>query len=116
MRHQKQRATLGRKKGPREALIRSLAESLILHGKIVTTHAKARALKRYVEPLITKAKRGTLADRRHLIAHLYTDAVVLRLMNEIGPKYKERDGGYTRTTKVGVRPNDGAQKVVIELV
>jgi large subunit ribosomal protein L17 len=116
MRHQKKNNTLGRVKAQREALMKSLAESLIIHGSIETTRAKAKALRGVVEPLITTAKRGTLADRRTLISKLYTDTVVNKLLDELGPQYKERNGGYTRITKVGFRPNDGAEKVRIELV
>jgi len=116
MRHQKQKATLGRERAGRKALMRSLAESLILHGAIKTTEPKAKALRIFVEPLITKAKRGTLADRRLLIAALYTDKAVRKLMDEIGPKYKERAGGYTRIKKIGTRRNDAAEMVTIELV
>ena len=96
--------------------MKSLAESLVLHNSIVTTKAKAKAVKDYLEPLITKARKGGLANRRRLISALYTDKVVDKLMDEIGPKYKERPGGYTRITKIGYRPNDGAEKVRIELV
>ncbi len=116
MRHHKKNNTLGRVKAQREALMKSLAESLILHGAIETTKAKAKALRTVVEPMITRAKGGTLADRRLLISRLYTDKVVNKLMDELGPQYKERNGGYTRITKVGFRPNDGAEKVRIELV
>jgi large subunit ribosomal protein L17 len=116
MRHRVKKFTLGRKKAQRDALMRSLAESLILHEKITTTKAKAKALKTFVEPLITKARKGDLANRRLLIKSLYTDVVVRKMMDTIGPRYKDRDGGYTRITMVGYRPNDGAEKVVIELV
>lgn len=116
MRHQKKNNTLGRVKAQREALMKSLAESLILHGAIETTSAKAKALRGFVEPLITTAKGGSLANRRTLISKLYTDKVVNKLMDELGPQYKDRNGGYTRITKVGFRPNDGAEKVRIELV
>ena len=116
MRHAKKKVTLGRERGPREALLRSLAESLILHGSIQTTQAKARAVRGFVEPLVTKAKKGTLAERRMLISTLYTDAAVNKMMNDIGPRYKEREGGYTRTTKIGQRYNDAAPMVRIEFV
>ena len=116
MRHKKVKATLGREAAQRKALMRSLAESLVLHEGIVTTQAKARALRRFVEPIITIAKSGTLADRRRIISQLYTDKVVNKLMDDIGPRYKERAGGYTRIIKIGQRPNDGAKKVRIELV
>lgn len=116
MRHQKKKATLGRESAQRKALMRSLADSLLLHGKIKTTEAKAKALRSVVEPLITKAKKGTLNARREAIKVLYTDAAVKKLMDEIGPKYKERQGGYTRIVKLGQRPNDGAPMVRMELV
>jgi len=96
--------------------MRSLAESLILHGGIKTTRAKAKALRGFVEPLITTAKQNTLASRRMLISKLYTDKAVKKLIDTLGPQYKERNGGYTRITKVGFRSNDGAEKVRIELV
>lgn len=116
MRHNKQKFTLGREKAQRDALIRSLAESLILHGSIKTTQAKARALRTFVEPLVTKAKKGTLASRRELISSLYTDETVKKLMEELGPRYKERAGGYTRIIKMGPRFNDAAEMVRIEFV
>lgn len=116
MRHLKKKITLGREKAPREALMRNLAESLIMHGSIKTTKAKARALRTFVEPLVTKAKKGTLAERRALISVLYTDATVNKLLTDIGPRYKERAGGYTRIIKIGPRFNDAAEMVRIEFV
>jgi large subunit ribosomal protein L17 len=116
MRHKKQKTTLGREKAARKALMRSLAESLVLHDKIKTTGPKAKALRIFVEPLITKARRGTLADRRKIISLLYTDRAVEKMMTEIGPKYKDRNGGYTRIKKAGTRRNDAASMVTIELV
>lgn len=116
MRHLKKKVTLGREKAPREAMMRNLAESLILHGSIKTTKAKARALRSFVEPLVTKAKKGTLADRRLLKSALYTDATVNKLLTEIGPRYQERSGGYTRIIKMGPRFNDAAEMVRIEFV
>lgn len=116
MRHRKKKTTLGREKSQREALLRNLAESLILHGKIKTTVAKAKALRIVVEPLITKARKGTLAERRNIMKFLYTEKAVKKLMDEIGPKYKERQGGYTRITKAGSRVNDGADIAYIEFV
>ena len=116
MRHLKEKFTLGRPRAQRKALMRSLATSLITHGKIKTTKAKAKALRTVVEPLITKAKRGTLADRRELYKMLYTDEAINMLMNEIGPRYKDRNGGYTRIVAEGTRRNDAAEVVRIELV
>jgi large subunit ribosomal protein L17 len=116
MRHRKKNRTLGRVKRKREALLRNLADSLVLHGRIETTLAKAKELRTFVEPLITKAKNGTIADRRSLIKVLYTDMSVDKLIKEYGPKYKERPGGYTRITKLGPRKNDAAEMAVIEFV
>jgi len=116
MRHKKKKATLGRVKPQREALMRSLAESLILHGSIKTTKAKARALRSFVEPLITKAKKGDLTARRNLIKVLYTDKVINKLLKDVAPGYKDRQGGYTRIIKIGPRANDSADMVRIEFV
>lgn len=116
MRHRSKKVTLGRNAGLRKALFRSLAESLILHDGIVTTRAKARALRSVVEPLVTKAKRGSAADTARIQSVLYTGRAVKRLTTEIAPRYKERPGGYTRITKLGVRASDGGDKVRIEFV
>ena len=116
MRHQKKKATLGREKAPRAALMRNLAESLILNGSIKTTKAKARALRSFVEPLVSKAKKDTLMSRRNLLKALYTKKAVSKLLKELGPNYKERNGGYTRITKIGPRGSDGAVMARIEFV
>jgi large subunit ribosomal protein L17 len=116
MRHLHQKATLGRETSQRKALMCSLAESLILHGGIKTTLAKARALRIFVEPLITRAKKNTLTARRLLKSSLHTDKAVDKLLKEIGPKYIERAGGYTRIIKMARRPNDAAETARIELV
>ena len=116
MRHNSKKVTLGRKSPQRKALMRGLAENLVLHESIKTTSAKAKALRGVVEPLVTKAKRGTLADRRAIMRVLYTEASIKKMMENLGPKYKERAGGYTRITKIGTRTNDAAQMVRIEFV
>ena len=116
MRHRMKNRSLGRVKRQREALLRNLADSLILHGRIETTLAKAKELRMFVEPLVTKAKKGTMAERRNLIKVLYTDEAVKKMMDNYGPKYKDRDGGYTRITKTGPRKNDAAEMAVIEFV
>lgn len=116
MRHKRQKFILGREKAHREAMMKNLAESLILHGKIKTTKAKAKALRTVVEPLITKAKKNNLSARRQLIQALFTDKVVNKLLDELGPKYKDRNGGYTRIIKLGNRSNDAAEMAIIELV
>jgi len=116
MRHRKKKMTLGRTRAKRKALLRSLADSLVLHGSIKTTRAKAKALRMFVEPLVTKAKVDSLAAQRHMRKFLYTDAAVKKMMKEIGPRFKERAGGYTRTIKLGNRKNDAAEMVQIEFV
>ena len=116
MRHKKQKATLGREAGVRKALMRSLVESLVMTGSMKTTSAKARAIRRFVEPLVTKAKKDTLVNRRAMVRFLYTTAAVNKMMKEIGPRYAQRQGGYTRITKLGARRNDAAEMVRIEFV
>lgn len=116
MRHNSKKITLGRQSAERQALFRALAEQLVLRESIRTTSAKAKALRAVVEPLITKAKRGTLADRRLISKVLYTQAAVGKMMKVFGPKYKERAGGYTRITKLGLRAGDAAPMVRIEFV
>ncbi len=116
MRHNRKKVTLGREIGPRRALLRGLAENFVLHGAIRTTKAKAKAVRGVVEPLVTKAKKNNLAARRAITSVLYTDVAVKKMMNDIGPKYKERAGGYTRITKIAARANDGAEMVRIEFV
>lgn len=116
MRHQKKNIKLGRELGPRKALMRSLAESLILHEGITTTKAKAKALKTVLEPLVTKAKRGKPVDMEKIMEVLYTKKAITKLMKEIAPRYTERKGGYTRMTKLGNRFNDSAEMVRIEFV
>jgi len=116
MRHQKKKITLGRVSQVRKALMRSLAESLILHGSIKTTLAKAKALRTVVEPLVTKAKKNDLAARRNVLKFLYTEQAVNRLFTEIAPNYKDRRGGYTRIIKMARRPNDAAEVARIEFV
>lgn len=116
MRHQKKKTTLDRNSANRRALLANLAESLILHEKIQTTSAKAKALRPVVEKLITKAKANTLAARREIMKTLYTPAAVKKMMEVIAPRYRERAGGFARIIKLGNRKGDNAEKSVIELV
>ncbi len=112
------------KKGPRlggspahqKAILANLATSLFEHGAITTTEAKARVLRPYAEKLITKAKRGDLHNRRQVMSVIRDKGVVHTLFTEIGPRYEERPGGYTRITKLGPRKGDNAPMAVIELV
>lgn len=116
MRHRKNTFTLGRKAAPRKALMRNLAQSLVMHGSIKTTTAKAKALRTVVEPLVTRARRGSMADRFRIARVLYTKPAVKKMLDDIGPKYKDRNGGYTRITKLGKRASDGADMARIEFV
>lgn len=103
-----------RKRDPRKALLRGLAESLILHEKIKTTEAKAKELRPYIEKLITKAKKQTLASRRNLLK-LFSNNIV-RKLEEISRRYIERQGGYTRIIKLIPRGTDAAKMARIEFV
>lgn len=116
MRHQKKKLTLDRASAPRKALMRGLAESLILFEKITTTKAKGRATRSQVERYITKAKQNTLAARRHLLSKLPAKNVVKKLLEVLGPRYAERKGGYTRVTLLNHRVGDGAEEVLVELI
>ena len=116
MRHRVKGAILGRVKGPREALLRNLATSVILYEKVKTTKAKAKFVRPLVEKAITVSKAGTLTARRQLHAMLTLDNAVEKLVKELGPKYKERKGGYTRITPLKRREGDAAELVQIELV
>jgi len=116
MRHNKKTIKLGRTRAPRIALMRSLAESLVLHDAIVTTQAKAKALRTVIEPLVTKAKKNRPIDKEQINKVLYTGKASKRLIDVIAPRYTERQGGYTRIIKLGHRVGDGAPKVKIEFV
>ncbi|MBQ9365321.1 MAG: 50S ribosomal protein L17 [Schwartzia sp.] len=107
---------LGRDSSARKALFRSILTSFFRHGRIETTEAKAKEIRRLADRLITLAKRGDLAARRMAIARLYDEDVVRKLFGEIAQKYAERQGGYTRILKLGPRRGDAAPMVIIELV
>ncbi len=117
MRHHVNVRKFGREKNQRIALMRGLVASLITHGRILTTEAKAKELRPKVEKMVTRAKNPTLANRRTLLSGLYNDEqVVTKLISDIAPKYTERPGGYTRITKVVQRVSDGSPMAVIEFV
>jgi len=116
MRHGKKVNHLGRKAGHRRALLANLAISLINHKRIKTTVAKAKALRKYVEPLMTKAKSNTTHNRRVVFSYLQNKEALKELFDEIGGKIADRPGGYTRILKIGFRPGDGAEMAIIELV
>ncbi len=116
MRHRKDNKKLGRTASHRKALLENLAATLFVHKHIKTTVAKAKEARRIVERLITFAKRGTLADRRQVLRAIPDKKIVKNLFDELAPTYKDRNGGYTRTIKLGRRLGDGADLAILELV
>ena len=116
MRHNKAINHLGRKSGHRKALMANMASSLIMHKRIQTTVEKAKALKTYVEPLITKCKEDTTHSRRVVFSYLKDKEAVKELFGVIAPKIADRPGGYTRVLHTGFRLGDGADMALIELV
>ncbi|MBK9256775.1 MAG: 50S ribosomal protein L17 [Saprospiraceae bacterium] len=116
MRHGKKFNHLGRKKGHREAMLANLASSLILHKRITTTLAKAKALRVYVEPLLTKAKDNTTHSRRIVFSDVQNKEVIKELFDNVAAKIANRPGGYCRIIKTGFRKGDGAETAMIELV
>ena len=107
---------LSRTSSQRKALLRSQVTALLANGKIVTTEAKAKELRKVAEKMLTLAKRGDLHARRQVLAYVRDESVVKKMFDEIAPKYKDRQGGYTRIIKTGVRQGDAAPMVIIELV
>ncbi|HLS30032.1 MAG TPA: 50S ribosomal protein L17 [Flavobacteriaceae bacterium] len=116
MRHGKKTKILSRKSPHRNAMMANMANSLIEHKRIHTTTAKAKALRVYVEPLITKSKVDTTHNRRQVFGKLHNKHAVSELFREIAPKVGERPGGYTRVIKLGRRQGDQAEMAMIELV
>lgn len=116
MRHKKAINHLGRKDGHRKAMLANMASSLIMHKRINTTVAKAKALKTYVEPLITKSKEDMTHSRRTVFSYLKNKEAVKELFSIIAPRIADRPGGYTRVLHTGFRQGDGADMALIELV
>ena len=116
MRHRVSGKKLGRTTEHRKALMRNLATELFRYGRIKTTLPKAKALRPIVEKLITLGKRGTLSDRRRLLGYLKDKKIAHKVVDEIGPRYMQRPGGYTRIYKLGWRRGDAAEMAIIELV
>jgi large subunit ribosomal protein L17 len=116
MRHHRAGKKLGRDSSHRRALYANLAGSLIEHGRIKTTEAKAKAVKPFAEQMITLGKRGDLAARRQAIAELRSQDVVHQLFADVAPRFANRPGGYTRIVKLGPRQGDAAEMVYLELV
>ena len=116
MRHAKNFNHLGRQKGHRRALLRNLSINLIEHKRINTTLAKAKALRPYIEPLITKSKDNSTHSRRVVFSYLQNKDAAIELFDNIAPKVADRPGGYCRIIKTGFRKGDGAEMAMIELV
>jgi len=116
MRHSRVINHLGRKSEHRKAMLANMASSLILHKRITTTTAKAKALKTFVEPLITKSKDDSTHSRRIVFSYLKDKTAVSELFREVSPKIAERPGGYTRILKIGNRIGDNAEMCILELV
>lgn len=116
MRHNKNFNHLGRQAGHRKALMSNMASSLILHKRIETTVAKAKAVQQFVEPLVTRSKEDTTHSRRMVFSYLKQKEAVTELFRTVAPKIAERPGGYTRILKTGFRLGDGADMCIIEFV
>lgn len=116
MRHRKAGKHLSRNSAQRRALYRSQVTDLLRHEKIVTTEAKAKAVRGVAEHMITLGKQGGLHQRRQALGYVFDGQVVRKLFTEIAPRYGERNGGYTRLTKLGPRKGDNAPLVQLELV
>ena len=116
MRHGKTVNHLGRTASHRHAMLSNMAASLILHKRIETTVAKAKELRKYVEPLITKSKDDSTGSRRTIFSYLQNKLAVKELFKEVSPKITDRPGGYTRIIRLGNRPGDNAEICMMELV
>ena len=116
MRHNKNFNHLGRQAGHRKAMLSNMASSLILHKRIETTLAKAKAVQRFIEPPVTRSKEDTTHSRRVVFSYLKQKEAVTELFRTIAPKIAERPGGYTRILKTGFRLGDGAEMCIIEFV
>lgn len=116
MRHRKSGRKLGRNASHRKAMYRNMAASLVQHETIKTTLPKAKELRRVIEPLITLAKQDGVARRRLAFARLRDDAAVGKLFDELGPRFKDRPGGYLRILKIGYRAGDAAPMALVQLL
>ena len=116
MRHKLKGRQLGRASGSRKAMFRVMVTDLLRHGQIKTTVAKAKEIGPMAEKMVTLGKKGTLHDRRQAAAFITDKSVLKTVFDDIAPRYKERSGGYTRITRLGVRPGDAAEMALIELV
>ena len=115
MRHQHTGRILGRSATHRRAMFRNLVTSLIIHGRVVTTDAKAKEVRRYADRMITLGKKQTIAARRRARRFIQTDEALARLFSEVAPRFANRPGGYTRVIKAGRRRGDAAPQSIVEL-
>ena len=116
MRHRKKIAKLGRKPEARRRMLRNLVTSLIMEERITTSLARAKAARSAAEKIITKGRKDSLHARRHVARYVYGSKVVQKVFNELGPRYADRNGGYTRILKLGPRKGDAAEACILELV
>ena len=116
LRHKISGRQFGRASGPRRAMFRIMVTDLLRHGQIKTTVAKAKAIRPLTEKMVSLGKGGTLHDRRQAAAFITDKTVVKAVFDEIAPRFEERNGGYTRITRLGVRAGDAAEMALIELI
>jgi len=116
MRHRKKIAKLGRKPEARRRMLRNLVTSLIMEERITTSLARAKAARSAAEKIITKGRKDSVHARRHVARYVYGSKVVQKVFNELGPRYADRNGGYTRILKLGPRKGDAAEACILELV
>ncbi|MBI2625718.1 50S ribosomal protein L17 [Candidatus Parcubacteria bacterium] len=116
MKHRKRGRKFGRPAGMRKALLKSLAVSLVLHGKIRTTSARAKEIRIFLEPLITKARRGPHQGTVRALRKFLPSETTKKLVRELGPRFASRAGGYTRIVRLPARRSDGAAQVIMELL
>ncbi len=116
MRHKVSGRRLGRETSHRRSMLRNLCKSLINHGRIATTIAKAKELRTVIEPMVTMAKDDSIHHRRLVFAELRDNGLVTKLFNELAPRFAGRPGGYTRVLKTGARSGDAAEMAIIEFV
>jgi len=116
LRHKISGKQFGRASGPRRAMFRIMVTDLLRHGQIKTTIAKAKAIRPLTEKMVTLGKSGTLHDRRQAAAFITDKSVLKTVFDDIAPRFQERNGGYTRITRLGVRPGDAAEMALIELI
>jgi large subunit ribosomal protein L17 len=116
VRHQRFGKKLSRDRSHRKALFKNLVNALVIHGEVKTTESKAKAIRRLVDKLITKGKKGTLHSRRLIAAFLQSNKAVNKIVDELGPLFKKRPGGFTRIVRLGRRRGDDAMMVKLELV